>query len=75
MVQASIMAGDRVTYLSRPLDMSMSHFFLLILFSNSFINPIVYAVRFRPFQVAFRIIFGLMKEEDRAAAIESVTNG
>ena len=73
MIQATIMSSDPVAYLERPLPMAISYVFLLLLFVNSLINPMVYAVRFRPFRVAFKIMFGLLKEEDRHAAIESIT--
>ena len=41
---------------------------------NSVVNPIVYAVRFRKFKAAFRLMLGGLKEEERQAALESVTS-
>ena len=38
---------------------------------NSLVNPFVYAVRFRSFTVAFKLLFKLIKDEDKATAIES----
>ena len=41
---------------------------------NSVVNPIVYAVRFRKFKAAFRLMLGCLKEEERQAVLESVTS-
>ena len=41
---------------------------------NSIVNPIVYAVRFRNFNVAFRLMFGCLSVDDRHTAMESVTS-
>ena len=48
---------------------------ILLLFRiNSIVNPIVYAVRFRGFNVAFRLMFGCIKEDERHTLMESVTS-
>ena len=41
---------------------------------NSVVNPIVYAVRFRKFKAAFRLMLGCLNEEERQAVLESVTS-
>ena len=48
-------------------------YFLLLFSLNSGMNPIVYAARFRPFQVAFKLMFGCINNEDRAKAILDVS--
>ena len=40
--------------------------------ANSLMNPIVYALRFKPFTVAFKIMLGIIKVENRSAAISEV---
>ena len=47
-------------------------YFLLLFSLNSGMNPIVYAARFRPFQVAFKLMFGCIKNEHRAKVILDV---
>ena len=48
--------------------------FSLLFGFNSGMNPIVYAVRFRPFQVAFKLLFGCIKVEERVEAISLATS-
>ena len=49
------------------------YFGALVLFlANSVVNPIVYAVRFRSFNVAFRLMFGCVKEDERHALMETI---
>ena len=74
MIHSAIMSRDPMIYLSQPQAMTMYHMFLLLLFANCLMNPMLYAVRFHPFQVAFRIMFGLIKDEERHIAIESITS-
>ena len=45
-----------------------------MLLVNSVVNPFVYAIRFRSFNVAFRLMCGCMKESQRHTAIEAVTS-
>ena len=45
-----------------------------MLLANSVVNPFVYAIRFRSFNVAFRLMCGCMKESQRHTAIEAVTS-
>ena len=51
-----------------PYEICLTMFFL-----NSILNPIVYAIRFQPFKVAFKLIFGCIKSEDRATAINEAS--
>ena len=48
--------------------------FSLLYGLNNGMNPIVYAVRFRSFQVAFKLLFGCIKVEERAEAISLATS-
>ena len=41
---------------------------------NSVVNPFVYAVRFRNFNVAFRLMFGCIRDEERHTVMESMTS-
>ena len=50
------------------------NYFLLLFSLNSGMNPIVYAARFRPFQVAFKLMFGCIKNEYRAKAISDASD-
>ena len=50
--------------------MGTSSLFLI----NSVVNPIVYAVRFRGFGVAFRLMFGRVKEDERHDIMEIMTS-
>ena len=51
------------------------YYMVSILFGlNTGMNPIVYAVRFRPFQVAFKLMCGCIKTEERAEAISNATS-
>ena len=45
---------------------------LALFYANSVVNPIVYAVRFRGFNVALRLMFGCVKEDERHSLVESV---
>ena len=47
---------------------------LALFYVNSVVNPIVYAVRFRGFNVALRLMLGCVKEDERHALVESVNS-
>ena len=67
------MAQEPEYYLQRPtvirVDLLLGGFFL----TNSLMNPIVYAVRFKAFRVAFKLMLGRISVDERSQAIESVT--
>ena len=70
-VMTIVMCFDPIGFLQN-MTLGRIYVFLLVMFlSNSLVNPIVYAVRFRSFTVAFKLMFKLIKEEDRFAAIEN----
>ena len=51
------------------------YYMVSILFGlNRGMNSIVYAVGFRPFQVAFKLMFGCIKTGERAEAISHATS-
>ena len=45
---------------------------LVLVLMNSMLNPVVYALRFKPFTVAFKLMFGMIPPSERHTAIESV---
>ena len=70
-VMTIVMCFDPIRFLQNT-TLGRIYVGLLVMFlSNSLVNPIVYAVRFRSFTVAFKLMFRLIKEEDRFAAIEN----
>ena len=51
------------------------HLFLFGLYlANSAVNPIIYGVRYREFNMALRLMFGYISEDGRHAVLESVTS-
>ena len=46
---------------------------LALFYANSVVNPIVYAVRFRSFNVALRLMFCCVQEDERHTLVETVT--
>ena len=70
-VMTIVMCFDPIGFLQNT-TLGRIYVGLLVMFlSNSLVNPIVYAVRFRSFTVAFKLMFRLIKEEDRFAAVEN----
>ena len=66
-----VISFDRFRSLQNPAMMRAYVGLFMIVMLNSLVNPIVYAFRFKNFKIAFKLLFGLIKDEDRAAAIES----
>ena len=54
-------------------NLSLHNFFRMMFFIQSAFNPIVYAIRFKPFTVAFKLMFGIIREDDRAEAISDAS--
>ena len=62
---------DRFRFLQNTTVMRMYVGLLIMFLFNSLVNPIIYAVRFKSFTVAFKLMFGLIKDEDKFSAIEN----
>ena len=72
LIYSLIFAYDPIRYLRQPTLLVLYNITLLLLMANSLMNPIVYALRFKPFTVAFKIMLGLIKQEERSRAISDV---
>ena len=71
---SSVESTDPVYYRNQLTFQKFYSVALAMYWFNSVVNPVVYAVRFRNFNVAFRLMFGCVKDGERHAAMESVNS-
>ena len=69
-----IEAGDISYALTNELIIKLHKITNIMLLANSVVNPFVYAIRFKSFNVAFRLMCGCLKQSERHTAIEAVTS-
>ena len=78
LVLTLIQSFDPVYYANHYTISTLQRILFGLFLVNSIVNPIIYGVRFRGFNmfnVALRLMFGCIRENGRHAALESVTSG
>ena len=65
-------SGDPAGFMNNELFMKIYLGLLVMLLANCMLNPVVYALRFKPFTVAFKLMFGMIPPSERHIAIEGI---